>query len=616
MHDVRAVRRWTLERGAAATAHGARFEVWIPHAERAWVEVYERGGWRREALHRGRNGVFTATVGGVSAGADYRYELGVRGRTLYRPDPVSRWQPYGVHGSSRIVDPAAYRWHDQRWTGLGMADLVLYEIHVGAFSQAGTFDGVAERLGALKYLGVTAIELMPVAEFPGERNWGYDGVHLYAPESSYGGPLGLRRLVDAAHAVGLGVVLDVSYSRLGAEGNYLPDFGPYFTDRHRTPWGVAFNFDGADSDEVRRYIVDNALYWVREFHVDGLRLDAVHATYDQSARHVIEEVATAVHELGAQLGRRVVVVGQSEHNDPKLVRPPSRGGFGLDAVWSEDFHHAVHAALTGERRGVYVDYRGIAPLAKTLRDRFVYDGVHSAYHHRRHGAPAVDLPADRFVVFAQNHDQVGNRPRGERLASLVPPERLRLAAALVLLSPYVPLLFMGEEYGETSPFHYFASHDHPSAVGADDDEPPRRMNGDADPYSPRTFARSRVSRNRARRPESRRLQSLYRRLLRVRRDEPALRPGNAVWTVHGGAAGKSWVALELRPPRGRALFAAFNLADAQHIAAPVAGAWELLLSTDSERYGGGGGEPPCSVDGGMAHVEAPGWTALLYGCVE
>ena len=428
-------RPWTLTRGAAIVDDGVRFEVWAPHAQRVGVEVSSGGRFIELPLVPVADGIFAGFAERVRPGADYRYRLVTKDGTLHRPDPASRWQPYGVHGSSRVVDPNAFRWTDRAWRGGEMGDQVIYELHVGTFTAAGTFDAIVEKLGALRYLGISAIEIMPVAEFPGDRNWGYDGVDLYAPESSYGGPDGLRRLVDAAHRRGLAVFLDVVYTHLGPEGNYLGDFGPYFTRRYKTPWGRAIDFDGPESDEVRRFVVDNALYWITEYHVDGLRLDAVHAMFDASSRHIVDEIATAVHDMGRQLGRRVLVMAESDQNDPRLVRPRRQGGFGLDAVWSDDFHHAVHAALTGEHRGYYVDFRGVSPVAKSLRDRFVYDGAHSAFRHRRHGAPATDVPADRFIVFAQNHDQVGNRPRGDRLASLVPIERLRLAASLVLLSP-------------------------------------------------------------------------------------------------------------------------------------------------------------------------------------
>ena len=364
------------------------------------------------------------------------------------------------------MDPAAFHWTDAAWRGLEAADLLIYELHVGTFTPAGTFDGVIDRLPALRDLGVTAIEVMPVAEFPGGRNWGYDGVSLYAPQSTYGGPNGLKRLVDAAHRAGLAVLLDVVYNHLGPEGNYLAEFGPYFTDRYKTAWGDGFNLDGPDSDEVRRYLVDNAVHWVTEYHCDGLRLDAADRIVDQSPIHIAEEIGEAVHRAGEALGRRTLVIAEIDANDPRWVRPRAVGGYGLDAHWSDDFHHAVHVASPASAPGTTPTSSSEAPWRKCWPSATCTTARHSAFRRRRHGRPAVDVPADRFVVCIQNHDQVGNRARGERLAALLPPDAVRLAAAMLLLSPYLPLLFMGEEHGETNPFLYFTSHGDPALVDA------------------------------------------------------------------------------------------------------------------------------------------------------
>ncbi|HEY7530674.1 MAG TPA: malto-oligosyltrehalose trehalohydrolase, partial [Gemmatimonadota bacterium] len=545
---------WTLERGARPLPDGSvRFETWAPRARAVSVRV-ERGGRGGSGtvdhpLEPLGGGVFGGVAPAARAGADYRLVLD--GRAL--ADPVSRHQPAGVHGPSRVVDPAAFAWSDAGWRGREAAELVVCEIHVGTFTPDGTFEAAAAALPRLADVGFTAVELMPVAQFPGGRNWGYDGVLPYAAQDTYGGPEGLRRLVDAAHAAGLAVLLDVVYNHLGPEGNVLEAYGPYFTDRYRTPWGRAVNYDDAGSDEVRRYVVDNARHWIVEHHVDGLRLDAVHAIYDFGARHVLAELAEELHALGDTLGRRVLVVAESDLNDPRLVRPPARGGYGLDAQWSDDFHHAVHAALTGERAGYYGDFGGVEPVARALASRFVYAGQRSAYRGRRHGAPAADVPADRFVVAAQNHDQVGNRARGERLSCLVDADRLRLAAALLLLSPYVPLLFQGEEYGETNPFLYFTSHGDPALVEAVREGRRREFASFAwagevpDPQAEETFARSRIDPSRAGRPPHAGLLALHRELLRLRREEPALRPGAAAVVVtHDGDA--EWVALRLGHP--------------------------------------------------------------------
>jgi maltooligosyltrehalose trehalohydrolase len=473
---------------------------------------------------------------------------------------------------------------------------------------------------------MTAIEIMPVAEFPGGRNWGYDGVHFYAPQSTYGGPEELRVLVDAAHAEGLGVILDVVYNHLGPDGNYLEAYGPYFTRRYTTPWGPALNYDDAESDEVRRFIVDNALYWVTEFHIDGLRLDAIHGIFDFSPRHILREIAEAVHAQAALLGRRALVIAESDLNDSRIVRATDACGYGLDGQWADDLHHAIHAALTGERNAYYVDFGGIAPIATALGTPFVIDGRYSLHRKRKHGAPATGVRADRFVVCIQNHDQVGNRAMGDRIAALVGFPKSRLAAALVLLSPYVPLLFMGEEYGETNPFHYFVGHGDPKLIEAVREGRRKEFenfgwaNDVPDPQAPETFERSRLDRRRIAVAEHAGMRALYHDLLRLRRDEGALRPGEAEARVAHDEPG-GWITLELATARARPLMALFNLSEADRRipAAPtVPGRWTLLLSTDSVTYGGCGGAPArLPGDGGAtAAATVPAWSASVYAREE
>src|SRR3990170_3953656 len=395
--------------GASLVEDTVVFRVWAPRCRALDVVL---AGRPPAPLAPGADGLFEGTLGAGAPGARYRYRLdGAR----HRPDPASRWQPEGVHGPAAVVDPRRFVWTDDAFRGHALADLVLYELHVGAFTPAGTFEAVAAHLGELADLGVTALELMPVAEFPGSRNWGYDGVHLFAPQSTYGGPRGLRRLVDACHARGLSVLLDVVYNHLGPEGNVLAEYGPYLTERHRTAWGPGVNFDGEGSAGVRRHVVENVRYWVREFHVDGVRLDAVHAIADGSAVHILAELAAAARAEGARAGRPVHVIAESHDNDRRLVLPPAEGGLGLDAVWSDDFHHALHRRLTGEAVGYYADFGGASALARALAEGFAFQGEPSAYWRRPRGTPSADLPAERFVIAVQTHDQVGNRPRGERL---------------------------------------------------------------------------------------------------------------------------------------------------------------------------------------------------------
>jgi maltooligosyltrehalose trehalohydrolase len=428
--------------------------------------------------------------------------------------------------------------------------------------------------------------------------------------------------VNAAHRAGLAVALDVVYNHVGPEGNYLERYGPYFTDRYRTPWGRAVNYDDAESDEVRRFVIDNALYWVTEFHVDVLRLDAVHGIFDFGATHVLAELAARVHEQARALHRSVCVIAESDLNDPRLLRDATRGGYGMDAQWSDDFHHAVHVALTGERSGYYAAFEGGRDIAAALEHRFVFDGRYEPHRRRRHGAPAADVPADRFVVYIQNHDQVGNRARGERLAALLSNERLKVATALLLLSPYVPLLFMGEEYGETRPFLYFTSHTDRAlaeavragrraefaAFGWGEDVP--------DPQDPDTFARSMLERTAIAEPAHAELLALHRDLLRLRREEPALRPGAARVRVESDAEDR-WITLELEPPTGSTLLALFNLADEQRLL-PVSSrdgtCWRLRFSTRNSRYGGPSDTPQTAVrgGGGTSQIDALPMSAALY----
>lgn len=419
------------------------------------------------------------------------------------PDPVSRLLPEGVHGPSEIVDPEEFNWSDADWRGLPLREYVIYELHIGTFTPEGTFDAAAGKLTYLKKLGITVIEIMPVAAFPGIRNWGYDGVSPYAVQASYGGPDGLKRLINAAHEIGLGVILDVVYNHLGNEGNYLRLFGPYFTGKHQTPWGEAINYDQPGSKGVRRYFVENALYWIREYHMDGLRLDAVQTIKDDSAKHILAEIAEDVGALAAELGREVCVIAETDTNDEKLVRSAQAGGFGLDAIWSDDFHHAVHALFTGERQGYYQDFGRAEQIVRALQDGFVYQGEpFQFWGGRARGTSSARMPAATHVICIQNHDQVGNRACGERLTKLVPCGVRMLAAALLLLAPETPLLFMGEEYDEPGPFLFFTDYGDPAlqkavCEGRRQEFKDFDFSGDSvpDPQAPATFVRSKLNWN-------------------------------------------------------------------------------------------------------------------------
>jgi maltooligosyltrehalose trehalohydrolase len=472
------------------------------------------------SLAKSGGGYFQAEVEQAPPGSLYFYWLDER---EVRPDPASKSQPQDVHGPSEVIDPS-FPWEDSTWFGLSLQKYVIYELHVGAFTAEGTFEAIIPHLSELRDLGVTAIELMPVAQFPGNRNWGYDGVHPFAPQNSYGGPKGLKTLINACHKQGMAAILDVVYNHLGPEGNYLSDFGPYFTDRYKTPWGLAVNFDGPESDHVRRYFIDNALYWITEFHFDALRLDAVHAILDSSPYTFLEQLVDAVHEEAKQLNRQIFLFPESVANDSRLIRSRELGGYGLDAQWNDDFHHALRGLLTGEKSGYYQDYGELKHLVKAYKEGFVYSGDYSNHRRRRHGTSTRDIPAERFVVFSQNHDQVGNRILGERLTQLVEFEELKLAAGAVLLSPFIPLLFMGEEYGEEAPFPYFISHGDPQLVEAVREgrrsefaafnwreEPP-------DPQSEETFLHAKLNHALRRHGRYRVLREFYQELLHERKE--------------------------------------------------------------------------------------------------
>lgn len=497
------------------------FRVWAPGRVRVEVVI----GDRRLPMTRMERGWWEVTDEAAQAGT--RYGISLDGGET-RPDPRSASQPDGVHGLSEVVDHGAHDWKDAGWPGLPLAGSVLYELHVGTFAPAGTFDGVIERLPHLVELGVDAIELMPVAEFSGERGWGYDGVDLFAPHHAYGGPAGLKRLVDACHAHGVGAVLDVVYNHLGPVGNFLSEFGPYFSDRLATAWGTAFNFDGPGSDEVRRFIVDNALMWIRDYHFDGLRLDAVHAIVDQSPLNVLEQLALEVDGLDADLHRTTFLIAESDANDPRLVRSRDVGGHGLHGVWSDDWHHALHGVLTGERTGYYQDFGSLELLGKALRQAWVYDGVWSARRQSTRGRKAIGVASHSFVIAVQNHDQVGNRATGDRLAALVDEGRLKIAATLLFLAPFTPMLFQGEEWAASSPFLYFTDHSDQevgdavrdgrrrefAAFGWDSDQIP-------DPQDANTFERSRLNWNELDEPFHRRMLEWYRAMIGLRRRLPS-----------------------------------------------------------------------------------------------
>ncbi len=500
----------------------------------------------------------------LEPGTDYAFSLD-GGEPL--PDPRSPWQPRGIAGPSRTVDHGAFAWTDASWRAPPLGSGFIYELHVGTFTPAGTFDAIIDRLPELASLGVTYVELMPVVEFGGDHGWGYDGVDLYAPHHAYGGPEGLKRLVDAAHGLGLAVLIDVVYNHLGPIGNNLQRFGPYFTERYVTPWGLAVNFDDRGAEDVRRFVVDNALMWLRDYHADGLRLDAVHAIFDSSALHVLEQLAREVNRLELQLGRPLIVTAESDRNDPRLVLSTDAGGFGLDAAWNDDFHHALHAVLTGERTGYYGDFGEMQQLAETLEHAWVYRGDFSRERERRHGREPIGLPGDRFIGFIQNHDQVGNRAHGERLVHLVGSGRAKIGAALVFAAPFVPLVFQGEEWAASTPFRYFTDHRDPNLADAVRDG--RRVEfanfgwepgAIPDPQDPATFETSNLNWDeRGEGPHADMLE-WYRALVALRQATPQLLDPRLSRVACRYDAGAGWFVME----RG-AIGLAFNLSSESRI---------------------------------------------------
>ena len=555
-----------------------------------------------QARPRGCQGWWEAKVDSAGPGTDYF--LSLDGGPL-RPDPRSAYQPDGIDGVSRVVVHSAFEWSDSAWGGTYLPAAIIYELHIGTFTPEGTFEAAIDRLEHLVDLGVTCVELMPVAEFSGDRGWGYDGVDLYAPHHAYGGPDGLKRLVDACHGHGLGVVMDVVYNHLGPAGNYLGEFGPYFTSGHTTNWGDAVNFDGPGSYEVREFVIDNALMWLRDYHCDGLRLDAVHAIKDDSALTILEQLARRVDRLAAHLGRPLFLIAESDRNDPAYVRSPQAGGYGLDSAWADEFHHALHAVLTGDTSGYYSDFGSLDLVARAARQAWVYAGDYSPHRQRIHGRPPHGLDGSRFVVFLQNHDQVGNRATGDRITRQISVGRAKVGAALVLLSPFVPMLFMGEEWAASTPFQYFTDHrdrDLAAAVsggrrqefssfGWAPDEVP-------DPQAPATFVRSKLDWDeRATAPHAEML-AWYLDLVRLRRAAPSLGDGDRahVRTRHDGGAG--WLVVERMP-----FLIAVNLGDGDRLV-PVPVGGRLVLSSEEGVEIGGPGDGPG--DAGAGASEAAG----------
>lgn len=612
---------WELDLGARpVSSSSVRFRVWAP--ERQSVAVNLTATTREPIpLELQEQGYWEVTVPNVAAGSRYRYILDGH---LERPDPASRSQPEGVHGPSAVVDPDAFQWTDQQWTGLPLEQFIIYELHTGAFTPDGTFESIIPRLSYLRNdVGVTAIELMPVAQCPGVRNWGYDGVYLFAPQANYGGPDGLKRLVNACHEQGLAVIMDVVYNHLGPEGNYLGGFGPYFTDAYRTPWGSAINYDGPESDGVRHFIVSNAVYWINEYHIDALRLDAVHGIFDFSAHHILQEIGEAVHAEAQRVGRATFLIAESDLNDARVISPITKGGYGLDSQWNDDFHHALHCSLTGEKKGYYEDFGTLDQLVTAIQHRFVYSGQYSPHRRRHHGnSPQQCLPS-QFVIYAQNHDQIGNRAQGDRHSTLMPFEALKVSAATVLLSPYIPLLFMGEEYGETAPFQYFIDHGDPGLIEAVRQGRLREFSRFGwtdvpDPYDPSTFERSRLAPKPASDEHQQALLRWFNTLIDLRKSIPSLGTGSKTDTLHVQAHNKEQILTIYREAQqgpSAFLILGFQATPTSLTFKKPSGVWRVRLDAGEKIYGGSDQKPaPPTLDTSRTgvSVELPPYVAWLF----
>jgi maltooligosyltrehalose trehalohydrolase len=581
--------------GAQLIDGTAHFKVWASATEQLSLEIVQPES-KTYPMERDQQGYFRLSIPRASTALRYffRFPDGRR-----RPDPASAFQPDGVHQASALVDHQAFSWDDRDWTGIPLSRLIMYELHVGTFTPEGTFEAAARKIPDLLEMGINAVEIMPVAQFPGDRNWGYDGVHPFAVQNSYGGPDGLKSFVNACHTQGMAVFLDVVYNHLGPEGNYLGEFGPYFTDRYVTPWGRPINFDGPDSDHVRAYFRQNALYWLKHFHIDGLRLDAIHSYFDFGAHHFLRELADAVKELSMRKGRRFLLIAESNLNDVRVINPPEKGGHGIDAQWCDDFHHALHTLLTGENDGYYEDYGNPGHLTKCLNEGFVYSWEYSPYRRRLFGSSSRDNDGHQFVISVQNHDQIGNRPNGERLGSLTGFDGLKLAAGVMFVSAYVPMLFMGEEFADPAPFLYFVSHGdealiHAVRAGRRQEFQRFKLAGEApDPQSPETFLRSKLSWDLAQTGKHKILRDFYAQLIRLRRSLPALahleKKRLRAWNIED-----SQVIFLHRWDEGSQVFVCLNFGEGDRIvpAGQPQGTWRKRLDSCDGQWAGPGAVLP------------------------
>lgn len=554
------------------------FRVWAPKAKKMQLELPSG----IMDMKPGEGGWFRAEADTGSQPVDYAFRIDGKGPI---PDPRSPFQPYGVLGKSRTVDHGAFQWTDQHFNARPLSSALFYELHIGTFTEKGTFASAIEKLDYLVDLGVTHVEIMPVAEFPGKRGWGYDGVDLFAPHHHYGGPDGLKTLVNACHERGLAVILDVIYNHVGPTGNFLDRFAPYFMEEYQGRWGKPFNFGKAHCDEVRRFLVDNIRMWLTDYHFDGLRLDAVHVMFDFSALHILEEMNVEADQIEAHTGRQAVMIAESDANDPRMVIPREANGLGFDAQWIDDFHHALHALLTGQTTGYFTGFGSIATLVHTMTRGFFFTGQYCPHRFRRHGRPVVGLSADKFIGFMQNHDQVGNRYLGDRSAHFLSPGRARIAAAIVLTSPFIPMLFMGEEWASTSPFLYFTDHEDPElakAVSLGRQRDFEKIGWDpelaSDPQDPHTMEKSRLRWEELDQTPHREMLQWHKALIRLRKTFPELTDGRFERVQAQFDEQAQWLAFRRGNVR---VVANFSLEEKE---VPLQGPWprDLLAASEDE----------------------------------
>ncbi len=587
------------------------FTLWAPHHERIVLKLAAPSE-RVVPMKKDRHGYWRVELRGIEPGTLYLYQLS-SGREL--PDPASHFQPQGVHGPSEVIDHRVFAWEDGDWKGIPLEKMVMYELHIGTFTPQGNFEAVIPRLPELKELGINAVQIMPVGQFPGEHNWGYDGAYPFSVQDSYGGPAGLKELVNEAHRLGMAVILDVVYNHLGPEGNYLAEFGPYFTDRYHTPWGRAINFDDRDNRGVRDYFVQNALHWFDNYHVDALRLDAIHGIFDQSKKHILAELAEETDKFSEGEGRQFYLIAESDLNQEIVVRDQSRGGYGVHAQWCDDFHHCLHSLLTEEKTGYYADFGRIEQLEKSFREGFVYSGQRSVFRGREHGTSSREIPASRFVVFAQNHDQVGNRLRGDRLSALVSFDALKLAAGAVLVSPYIPLLFMGEEYAEENPFLYFVSHTDPALVKAVREGRQKEFAAFGweepvpDPLGEATFYDSKINWEKRNSGKHRVMLKFYHKLLGLRRAVPAL-ANLSKSDLRVGQLSDNILLLERWRARSK-IMCIMNFSDEGKPVRLERNGFQKLLDSAEPAWLGSGSAAPDSING-PAEIGLKPFQLLLY----